>query len=289
MATRFRAYKMNSKGASFSYSTGSTFTLIEARFPEEMHQSFTEELKECTVTGRIDKLHITSWDQDHCPKSELEIILEHLEPKIVEIPGYAPSTVNGQECKIIIENYNVAKNPVSTMTCKSPDYIAGLSSGSAWNTNDIIYGPEELDSSNNNNNSTIKLFRGGSFNVASLGDVESPEIAKSLMNRSIFSKEIDILILPHHGADNGFITPEFLKSVNPTVTISASNYANQHDHPKPSVQTMCIDQGCFFATTKRGDILVIERDINHFEVLDLYKDSERVWKDAIYMRKESLQ
>lgn len=288
MATRFRAYKIGTEGAAFSYSTGSHFTMIEARLTEVMYESIAEELKACGVNGRIDKLHITSWDNDHCMKNELEQILEHLKPKYIESPGYVPTSENGISCKEIIENYDAQQTPVSALKEISPTYINGLSGGSSWSTSDILYNPRSIDAANNNNNSTVRLFRGGNFNVASMGDVESPEIAKKLMNSTIFKNEVDVLILPHHGADNGFTTAEFLSAVDPTIAISASNYGNKYDHPRPIIQSRCETQGSFFATTKRGDVLVISEDPNFLNVKDLYKDSGRVWNEDNYIIKESL-
>ncbi len=287
MATRFRAYKLGTEGAAFSYSTGNHFTLIEARLTDTMIPNISEELKLCGVVGRIDKLHITSWDNDHCLKSDLETILEHLKPKHIDSPGYIPKSENGIACKNLIDNYISKQTPPSTIQSYNPTYINGLENGSNWNTNNIIYNPRTIDANNNNNNSTVMLFRGGSFNIASMGDVESSEIAKTLINSPILKKEVDVLILPHHGADNGFTTPEFLAAINPSITISASNYGNKYEHPRPIIQARCEAQGSFFATTKRGDVLVIETDINHFTVQDLYKDSERVWKEENFVRKES--
>lgn len=52
-----------------------------------------------------------------------------------------------------------------------------------------MYWPKEIDANNANNNSTVKQFRSGSFNVLSLGDVESTNISSYLRRvRSIYSR-----------------------------------------------------------------------------------------------------
>ena len=59
----------------------------------------------------------------------------------------------------------------------------------------------------------------GSFQILSLGDCENIEIAKRIMANEILQREVDIMILAHHGADNGFTTLEFLKTIKPKVCI----------------------------------------------------------------------
>lgn len=60
--------------------------------------------------------------------------------------------------------------------------------------------------------STAALFRKGRFTVLSLGDCESPDIANTIMNDIMANQETDVIMLmAHHGADNGFTTEEFIK------------------------------------------------------------------------------
>lgn len=289
MTTRFRAYKLDTEGAAYSLFDGNTFTLIEARLTDAMIPSIVDEFKQCGKPNyKIQKLHITSWDSDHCSRSELEKILNNFKPDRVEYPGYSPHTDNGIACKKIIESYEAENNPKPDIQEYSPTYLHGLNPSTNWGTQDVLYHPNSLDNENSNNNSIVKLFRAGSFNILSLGDVESPEIAKKLMKGSIIENEVDIMLLAHHGADNGFTSPELLASIKPTVTISASNWGNKFDHPRPVVQNRCENQGCFFATTKRGDVLIVEQNENIYQVLDLYKDSGRVWKDQAFYTKKAM-
>jgi competence protein ComEC len=76
---------------------------------------------------------------------------------------------------------------------------------------DELYHPHWIDESCLNNNSTVKFFRRGSFNLLSLGDVESADISARLRQDKYLSRETDVMILAHHGADNGFTNKSFLE------------------------------------------------------------------------------
>lgn len=91
VVTRFRGYQLGTAGSSFSYFADGSFTLIEARATDFSRPQLLEELKACGKT-KINTLHITSWDQDHCSVPGLEWILKELVPSRIEVPGYVPHT-----------------------------------------------------------------------------------------------------------------------------------------------------------------------------------------------------
>lgn len=251
--TRFRAYQLGNAGASFSYCDGKTFTLIEARVTDISRPNLVTELKKCGKS-RIDTLHITSWDKDHCNHSELLEILKTWSPTRIEYPGYDPSTECGNVCKTTIEQYckDLRDRKGIAMT---PTYIKSLKSITGYGYQDVVYHPKSLVKKPNDN-STVKLFRTGCFNVLSLGDVESTDIAALLKACSTARKEVDVLILPHHGADNGFMTSDLLDEIKPKLAVCAANNSNQYSHPAPTIRTLLTNKGIQIATTVRGDILV---------------------------------
>ena len=102
-------------------------------------------------------------------------------------------------------------------------FLSQLSNEQNFDYINVVYSPIK-DYPNKNDNSLVELFRTGSFTVASLGDVESSDIATQLLKSKIFVNEVDVLILAHHGADNGFTTDEFIKRVNPSVAVCGSNF-----------------------------------------------------------------
>ena len=277
--TRFRGYQLGEKGSSFSYFAGGHFTLLEAMVTDLSEKQLLQELKICKKDS-IDQLHITSWDVDHCKPSSLEWLLTKLKPHRIEYPGYQPHTDAGFESLELITAYrkrrDVARLPV-TVQAVDPTYVSSLTPASALGYSDIVYHPKKLHEKSNNN-STVKFFRRGSFNVLSLGDVEAPEIGSLLRRCKTLCREIDVMILAHHGADNGFTTKTLLEALKPTVAVCSSNYANNYDHPRQSIRDLLHEQEVRLFTTKTGDVVMesIGSHVADFEVKNLKANSSEI-------------
>lgn len=275
--TRFRAYQLGCAGASYSYFAGNHFTLIEAMITERNKPQLLEELEICGKKV-INTLHITSWDSDHCSQSGLEWVLEHLKPRRIEYPGYDHDTACAIACKKMILDYQARPRPVAVKAQRiDPPYIKGLSSVKGVGYTNIFYHPKELQEGSNDN-SSVKFFRRGAFNVLSLGDVESSQISSMIRRAANVRRETDILILAHHGADNGFTTKKFLEEVKPSVAICTSNYDNHHDHPRQEIRDLLWEQDIPLFTTKTGDI-IIESIGSHkvdYLVTNLHANSTKV-------------
>ncbi len=256
--TRFRAYQLGNAGSSFSYFNGSTFTLIEARYNDVNEESIKKELSLCD-TNLVNNLHITSWDMDHCSPTQLGKLLAEFKPNKIEYPGYAPHTDAGKESLKIIRAYEKQGNNVKTsrkIISVTPEYISSLDVAENYGYRDTLHHPKSIDIDSSNNNSTVKHFRSGSFNVLSLGDVECNNIAAGLRRQRTINKETDVMILAHHGASNGFTTSAFIKTVRPTVAIASADYANQFAHPKQDIRDLLHKNKVKLFTTKTGDIVV---------------------------------
>lgn len=257
--TRFRAYTLGEAGSSYSYFADNHFTLIEARRTEERsYKSLVHEMAICEKDN-IDTLHITSWDTDHCNLGDLKWILDELRPTKIEYPGYEPHTDTARECLKVIKAYQVLcvrQNRKSKLIKVDPPYIGGLASSTHLGYNDIFFHPKQLREGNSNENSTVKLFRTGMFNVASLGDVGHVDIGALLKSSKIFCSEVDVLILSHHGAKNDVNTRAFMQAVKPKLAIATTNYSNMYEHPAESVCQMLRSLNVDLCTTKRGDVIV---------------------------------
>jgi competence protein ComEC len=284
--TRFRAYQLGEEGSSFSYFDGSHFTLIEARVTDLSRPRIKAELQHCGVTT-INCLHITSWDDDHCTEDNLKEILTWLEPQCVEYPGYDPHTNNGKACLRLISDYK-QKHASRTTQKVDPPYIKSLDEAEKWGYRDIIYWPREL-SDKSNDNSTVKLFRTGCFNVASLGDVESLDVSSYLKNCHTFADEVDVMVLAHHGADNGFTTNAFLRKTRPRVAICSSNYDNQFEHPKQEIRDLLYEYEIPIYTTKTGDVVVLSEPphTRRYKVVNLIADSTEVSSEKEFTTRKS--
>lgn len=261
--TRFRAYQLGEPGSSFSYFANGHLTLIEAKLTERSYASLTAELKACGKTT-IETLHITSWDQDHCDFKELQEILSTLKPKIIEYPGYVHNSENYKNCLREILRYRDARRKAAQpmdARCIDPSYLRSLKATQGFGYNDIIYHPKE-EFSGSNDNSIVKLYRGGMFNVASLGDIEHANIGSMLRRCHYFTTEVDILILAHHGSNNDINSKNFFEAVKPTIAVCSADYDNQYGHPHEEVRKALYEAGVPVVTTKNGDIL-IESVPNH--------------------------
>ena len=274
--SRLRAYQLGTTGGKFSLfnKENKYFILIEARLTELSEESLEDEMDTCGVTT-IDLLHITSWDEDHCNAEELEKILYNYFPKRIEYPPYCPCTENGEKSLKLIQNYN---NTMKNITCQpmSNNYIRSLNGAKEKVKRNVVYNIDYFNLEKSNDNSLVKLFRNCEFNVMSLGDVESGEIRDYLMTCSIFKNEIEVLILPHHGADNGFITDEFLKTTKPIIAICSSNYGNQYDHPDEAIKNMLYQNNIPIVTTKTGDVTIEYIGNSKIEVINFINNGWKV-------------
>jgi len=291
--TRFRAYHLGSPGSSFSYFADGHFTMMEGRLTDESRAQVEKEMFERCNVDCADLLHITSWDADHCNKNELPDLLNLIRPRRIECPGYDPSTEygHGVECLEIIGEYRSMRRnsgDVPVIEHITPDYIRGLEPASAKAFRNTLYNPYHI-SDNANDNSTVKLFRRGSFNVLSLGDVESPNIGARLRRSSILCSETDVMILAHHGADNGFTTKKFLTHIEPNVAVCSSDYDNQYDHPREEIKEMLHEQGIWLKTTKTGDVIIrsVGDHTGQYEVINLIEKSTKESSKRLFYSKKS--
>ena len=289
--TRFRAYQLGCHGSSFSYFADGHFTLLEARITDQSRRSLLIEMERCGVSS-IDTLHITSWDNDHCSVNELEELLDLTLPTTIECPGYDPYTDSGAGCLEIIGAYRDDRrhsNRLPEIRHITPRYIAGLVHAERLAFNNVLYNPLHIDLDCANDNSTVQQFRKGSFNVLSLGDVQSQLISARLRRCRLLQLETDAMILAHHGADNGFTNEKFITRLKPSLAICSSDYDNQYDHPREEIRELLHSQGIRLMTTKTGDVIVrsIGDHIGEFEAINLKANSTEISSSYRYVSKKA--
>ena len=291
--TRFRAYHLGSPGSSFSYFADGHFTMIEGRLTDESRAQLEFEMSDRCKVEAADVLHITSWDADHCNKNELPELLNLIRPQRIECPGYDPHKEygHGEECLEIIAEYRGRRrntHSVPVIEHITPKYIGGLKPASAKAFRNALYNPFHI-SENANDNSTVKLFRRGSFNVLSLGDVESPIIGARLRRSSILCSETDVMILAHHGADNGFTTKKLLTHIEPNVAVCSSDYDNRYEHPRDEIKELLHEQGIWLKTTKTGDVVIrsVGDHTREYEVINFIEKSAKVSSRRTFFSKKS--
>jgi competence protein ComEC len=291
IVTRFRAYQLGCAGSSFSYFANGHFTLVEARLNDTNAPSVAREMATCGVET-IHCLHITSWDSDHCSLWELPVLLKTLRPTKIECPGYEPSSDSGKDCRRIIQAYREQtrnSNRLVELRYITPEYIDSLEAAERLAFRNVFYHPRSIDANCANNNSTVKLFREGSFNLLSLGDVESHDISARLRRCTYLRREVDVMILAHHGADNGFTTKRFLAHLEPHLAICSSNYDNQYEHPSADIRELLHDQDIRLMTTKTGDAIVksVGDHTGQFRAINLRAGSTEISSQCDFMAKKA--
>jgi competence protein ComEC len=291
IVTRFRAYQLGVPGSSFSYFADGHFTVIEGRLTEFSRVALVYEMQRCG-TEFADTLHITSWDADHCNRHELQELLDLIRPLRIECPGYDPYTDHGEGCLEIIAAYKDAQtraNRAPTIRHITPRYISGLEKAETLAFQSTLYNPMHIDQDCPNDNSTVQHFRKGSFNVLSLGDVESPNISARLRRSRILRSETDVMILAHHGADNGFTTKRFLERLEPRLAICSSDYDNRYEHPRQEIRDLLYEQGIRLMTTKTGDVIVksIRDHIGAYRAVNLKGNSKDISSTMDFRSKKS--
>jgi competence protein ComEC len=192
MVTYFRAFQLNNKGSLFSFWKNNVYTLIEARLPKGGIDVLISDINQFGK-NRIDALHITSWDTDHCNIDDLTQILNHFRPDKIEIPSYDPDSETAKSCKRLITKYDhIHQKYIYNVTTFDKATIDNLPGAQAWGTTNIVY-HSLYNVKNHNDMSQIRLFRSEGFNVLSLGDCESEEITDALMRDYRFIRnEVDI-------------------------------------------------------------------------------------------------
>lgn len=282
--TRFRAYKMGKAGSLCSYFAGNHFTLIEAMDSETSRPNLIEEMSICGKEY-IDTLHITSWDNDHCEVNALEWILDKLKPTKIELPGYSHDSKSAEECQELINQYNKRKEKKTATTTSqkanvivvNPEYISSLDTATTLGYVNIFYNPIK-NYTESNNNSTVKFFRSGAFNVLSTGDIENHEIGAYLRKCKKLCREIDILILPHHGGPVDLMTKKFLEGLRPSLAVCTSNTSNQYEHPDPAIRKLLHNLDIPLMTTIRGDVIIesLGKHVKNCQAYDLLSDGKTI-------------
>jgi competence protein ComEC len=225
------------------------------------------------------------------PVGELEEILK-LGPTRIEYPGYQPHTDNGLKCLRMIHSYKAEPKPSNrnvTLQQVTPEYIKSLDLAEALAFRDILYHPRWLDEQCANNNSTVKFFRRGSFNLLSLGDVQSHNVSAYLRRCEYLKRETDVMILAHHGADNGFTNKPFLARIKPRLAICSADYDNSYDHPCEEIRNLLHEHDIPLMTTKTGDIILqsIGEHTGRFRAINLKSNSKAVSSQLVFYSKKS--
>jgi competence protein ComEC len=210
----------------------------------------------------------------------------------MSLPNALDVSESGNDCRQMIQKYEAQKrnsNRPVDLQYITPKYIEGLQVAERLAFKNVYYSPRWLDPNCANNNSTVKFFREGSFNLLSLGDVESHDISARLRRDKYLGREVDVMILAHHGADNGFTNKRFLEHIEPQLAICSSDYDNQYDHPPNEIRELLHDHGIRLMTTKTGDIIIksVGDHTGQFCAINLRADSTEISSQCDFSSKKA--
>ena len=112
-----------------------------------------------------------------------------------------------------------------------------------------------------NDASLIHLFKRGSVDILFTGDTSPRVLNKLLHSHQQFGK-IEILKVPHHGSKNG-LTADFLRYINPVLSVISVAAQNRYGHPSLEVIEMFDKAGrTYISTAKHGDVFIELNDKN---------------------------
>jgi len=139
-------------------------------------------------------------------------------PKHIKSETLLKSTNNAKEKELLAKYSEINDRYNRTIAKESPYYIYNPDNWGGLKIN--CFSPKNSAESNINNHSIVTLFEFEKIKVLIPGDNESPSW-NELKEDSDFierTKDIDILLAPHHGRDSGFDS-EIVKSFNPRLTV----------------------------------------------------------------------
>lgn len=105
----------------------------------------------------------------------------------------------------------------------------------------------------------------------------------------IFKREVDVLLLAHHGADCPTNSKTFFEIVRPRIAICCSQFDNQFEHPKPDVRQRLFDLNIPIMTTKTGDVLIrsLSPHSHKFRATNLIANSTKVSSELDFTARKS--
>lgn len=146
-----------------------------------------------------------------------------LSPKVLCRPKHLDrkpilSSARAEEKKILEKYFEISDSYNETIPNDSPD---NPSNPSNWGGLAItVFHPTKCSESNLNNHSKVALFEYAGIKVLIPGDNEPPSWNELKEQPGFLSstKDIDVLLAPHHGRDSGFDN-ETVTNFNPRLTV----------------------------------------------------------------------
>lgn len=188
--------------------------------------------------NKLDGLFITHFDKDHCQGVPILLDELHIEYLFLNLIPTDYEILNA-----------INSNNVKTMRLEKGDQLK-LDEGVFM---EIIW-PSDNTFLNGNNYSLVSILRTKGANILLTGDIEK-EV--EYLIKDIIEYPIDILKVPHHGA-NTSSTDDFLARIKPMDAIISVGKNNIYNHPSETVLQRYYDYGInVYRTDEMGLIKVV--------------------------------
>jgi competence protein ComEC len=177
--------------------------------------------------GQIDLLILSGTDADQADADGLEFMRNHWEIKRLWFPDFEKDeeTENWKQDRKIIgeleEEGTIVENPRAGHSFSIGSFKLKVLS------------PHDDDSTTSNNASMVVRIKAGEVTAVFPGDCETPRWENIL---KYFTEYLpaNLLLVPHHGSDNG-CNEEVLKVVNPDYSVISAGEDNKYGHPDKNV------------------------------------------------------
>jgi competence protein ComEC len=173
--------------------------------------------------GQIDLLILSGTDADHADADGLEFMRNHWEIKRLWFPDFEKDEET--------ENWKQVRKIVAELE-KEGTIVENPRAGHSLNIGTFnlkVLSPHDDDSTTSNNASIVVRIKAGEVIALFPGDCETPRWENILK----YFKEYlpaNLLLVPHHGSDNG-CNEDVLKAINPEYSVISAGEDNKYGHP----------------------------------------------------------
>jgi len=147
-----------------------------------------------------------------------------------------------------------------------------------WHWDEVTFtvlSPFEVDPYLGNNSSCVIKVSSSNGSILLTGDIEEPVEYRLIKN---LAEEIvsDLMIVPHHGSKTSS-SMGFIDRVNPKIVLNSSGYANQFNHPHPTIKQRYLDKNIEFLDTQNKGMIEAFFSDQKFDIIQYQDDSPHFW------------